>query len=250
MNGTALKSTNKSIAIIPARSGSKRIPNKNIKLFMGQPIISYTIATLLESEIFDQVLVSTDSCEIRKISETFGAETLDLRPGNLSDDNSSTMDVMKYELRKLAQIGCEPEFVACVYPATPLLNKDVLKSGLSKLIESKKDFCIPIVRNHVSSGRLFQVNKDHTLNAASFDKQNNRTQDYVSEYRDAGQFYFGKKTAWENSMTVFSEDTIGLVVPEYLGIDIDSLDDWELAKMVFAGKKYIELSSANSGDIE
>jgi pseudaminic acid cytidylyltransferase len=232
------------IAIIPARSGSKRIENKNIKNFQGQPMIARTIANSIESGIFQKVIVSTDSPNIASVSKGFGAEVYELRPKNLSNDFTSTMDVIKYEIKRLHQLGINPEYVACIYPATPLLGPEILINCFNHLKVSALDFCIPVVRNHVNSERLFTLDKDFRVNEESLLMSSKRTQDYADEYRDAGQFYFGKTSSWEKESTIFSNRTLGIIFPEFLGIDIDTPEDWLHAEFVYAGMNALKFDSS------
>ena len=122
------------VAIIPARDGSKRIKNKNIKPFFGKPIISYAINVAKESKIFDRIIVSTNSNEIKDIALQFGAEVPSLRPDNLSDDFTTTLDVISYEVKNLNLKS--DDIVCCIYPTTPLLNP--IAKSLKDLNVSKK----------------------------------------------------------------------------------------------------------------
>ena len=120
------------IAIIPARAGSKRIKNKNIKLFCGKPIIYYSIIAAKKSNIFNKIIVSTDSLKIKKISEKYGADVPFIRPKNLSDDFTSTMDVVKHSIKEMSY-NPKNLNICCIYPTAPLIKQD-------DLIKSYKNF--------------------------------------------------------------------------------------------------------------
>ena len=124
------------IAIIPARSKSKRIKNKNIKLFFGKPIIFYSIDLALKSKIFDKVIVSTDSKKIKKIAEKYGAEVPFIRPKNLSNDFVGTPTVVKHAVNWCKKKGLSIKNICCIYPTTPLLEKKYLIEGLKKIRRS------------------------------------------------------------------------------------------------------------------
>ena len=123
------------VAIIPARSGSKRIPGKNIKEFGGVPMISRTIKTLLQAELFDEVVVSTDSPDITKTSSTAGATRCITRPDELADDHTPTKPVIQHALGELALSDSDP--VCCVYPCNPFLNPETLRGPLEILRENE-----------------------------------------------------------------------------------------------------------------
>ena len=121
------------VAIIPARGGSKRIPNKNIKLFAGQPIISYSIRVAQETELFDRIIVSTDSLEIAAIARKYGADVPFLRPAELANDFAGTAEVICHAIEWLANDGRQPEFICCIYPTAPFIQASYLKQGFEMI---------------------------------------------------------------------------------------------------------------------
>ena len=120
------------IAIIPARAGSKRIPNKNIKLFSGKPVIYYPIEAALSSKIFSKVIISTDSKKIAKIGQKFGAEAPFIRPKVLSNDYTIIADVIKHALEFLQRKKLKPNFVCCIFPVNPFIRKSDILKGYKK----------------------------------------------------------------------------------------------------------------------
>ena len=130
------------IAIIPARGGSKRIPYKNIKLFKGVPIISRTIKELKKSNIFDLIIVSTDSLKIAKIAKKNGVEVPFLRPKKISDDYTDTQTVIKHAIKWLKDKNIYTKYICCVYPTSVFLNKKDLLNGYKKIKASKWDFVL------------------------------------------------------------------------------------------------------------
>ncbi len=216
------------IAIIPARDGSKRIKNKNIKPFFGKPIIAYAINTAIKSNIFDRVIVSTNSNEIKDIAIKFGAEVPSLRPDNLSNDFTTTLDVISYEVKNLNLD--DNDVVCCIYPTTPLLEPVFLKNGLKKL--KKNSYCFSACAFRSNPLRGFYI-KDEKLQL--FDKKfiNYRSQDMETMYFDAGQFYFGYAKNFANKKSIFSEDSTLIILPEINTVDINTQDDWEIAEIKY-----------------
>jgi len=167
------------IALIIARGGSKRIKNKNIKLFFGQPVIAYSIKTALSSKIFSRVIVSTESPKISKISIKHGAEIAFKRPKNLADDKTSTIDVIKHAINKLS-LNKKRINICCIYPATPLLKKKTLIRGFNKFQKLNADFLVTILKKKEIKNRFFFINQNGFLHET---KNKHKTL-----YQDAGQF--------------------------------------------------------------
>ena len=225
------------IAIIPARSGSKRIPNKNIRLFHGKPIISWSINNVLLSRCFDRVIVSTDSEEIASISIKSGAEVPFIRDKKLSDDFTGTLKVVQDALSKLQINKKRIKNVCCVYPTTPLLKPECFKLSLDKLVESKNDFVLSVTKYPHPIQRSLSFDKDHLLKINQPQNKMSRTQDLVDNFYDSGQFCWGTINAWVNNESVLDANTTGYILPNYMSIDIDNLEDWNFAELVF-GKNF------------
>ena len=128
------------IAIIPARGGSKRIKGKNIKKFLGKPIISYAIKCAKKAKIFDKIIVSSDNEEIIKVANKFGAETPFVRPKNISKDSTPTIDVIKHAIKWIQKNGNKPKFICCIYATTPLMKPEDLKNSFKAI--NNKSFVI------------------------------------------------------------------------------------------------------------
>ena len=221
----------RAVAIIPARGGSKRIPRKNIKEFCGMPLIAYSILAAQDSGCFDDVIVSTDDQQIADIAIKYGASVPFLRSKDLSDDYATTMDVMSHATK---QLGNNVQFVCCIYATAPLLLGEDLRSAYESLIAGKDidyvfsitDFAFPIQRA-LKLGEKNQV--------SMFDAQymSTRSQDLEEAFHDAGQFYWGRKEAWGQKKTIFSEHAVGFKIPRYRVQDIDTLDDWVMAELLY-----------------
>jgi N-acylneuraminate cytidylyltransferase len=222
------KTMNK-IAIIPARGGSKRIPRKNIKEFLGKPIISYAIKTAIESKLFDEIMVSTDDEEIAEISKQYGANVPFFRSTENSDDFSSTVDVIKEVLSKYNR---KFEYGCCIYPCTPLITVEKLKVAEKLLVEKNKDTVFPILRYSYPPQRGFTVQDDKVvmIDPLTF---GTRTQDLEPIYHDAGMFYWFKSAAVFEQNTLFCKNSEGIILSETETQDIDNLTDWKLAEMKY-----------------
>ena len=220
------------IAIIPARGGSKRIPRKNIKTFSGKPIIAYAIKAAQDSRLFDRIIVSTDDDEIAEISLQHGAEIPFLRPLELADDFTATVPVIAHAIKACEQIGWDFESVCCIYPCTPFILSSDLENSYLLLEKSKVDYIFPIAEFPSPIQRAFQLgdNRENILFYPNFELT--RTQDLVKAYFDVGQFYWGKKSSWLNNSRIHSS-SIGIEIPTWRAIDIDTMEDWKRAEMLF-----------------
>ena len=230
---------NKSLAIIPARGGSKRIPGKNFKPFLKKPIIAYTINALKKSKIFNKIVVSTDSLKIAKISKKYGAEVPFLRPKKLSGSIIDERPALQHCIKYYEQKGLKFDRVCCVYPANPFLNISDLKKGLSLLNKKKDgyvfsatDYLFPYLRSFViNKKRLKPLFKKNTLK---------RSQDLKQKILcDAGSFYWGKTKDWlktyEKSCLIPSSDVI--LIPNWRYHDIDTPEDWKRAEKIYKALK-------------
>ena len=221
------------IAIIPARGGSKRIPRKNCKDFCGAPMISWAIKAALDSDVFKRVIVSTDSQEIKTVSEAYGAEVPFERPQELSDDFTIAPKVVKHAVEWLIEEGDTPTLVCTIYPTSPLLEpidlvkaKDLYYESGAEIVFSGTEMPFPIQR-------AFRLNDANRV--SMFDKQHyaTRSQDLETAYQDAGQFYFSNVRALLDEEPVFSEIAALYILPRYKVVDIDTPEDWDMAEIMF-----------------
>jgi len=220
------------ICVIPARGGSKRIPKKNIKFFLGKPIIAYSIEKTLNSKLFDKVIVSTDDEEIAKVAKEYGAEVPFVRPKELSDDYTGTNDVVKHAINWFLDQGMEINYACCVYATAPFVDAQYLKQGLESLSNSNQlfafsvtSFPFPIQRAiKIDNGKVSMFYPEHL---------SSRSQDLEEAYHDAGQFYWGKPQAFLDNVSMFSEKSIPVVLPKKIVQDIDTLEDWHRAESMY-----------------
>lgn len=222
----------KCVAIIPARGGSKRIPRKNIKLFHGKPLIAYSIEAALQSELFEKVIVSTDDEEIARIAKEYGAEVPFLRPEKLSDDYTGTGAVIKHAVDFLKDKGESFDFVCSIYATAPLIQKEYLLEGFESLKKSDACMSFSVCSMPFPIQRTFKITSNNRCEMFWKENFTTRSQDLEEAYQDAGQFY------WRNlnkSMTdiTFGQESIPVVLPRYLVQDIDTLEDWETAEVLY-----------------
>ncbi|MDA9936218.1 pseudaminic acid cytidylyltransferase [Gammaproteobacteria bacterium] len=217
------------IAVIPARGGSKRIPNKNIREFHDKPIIGWSIEAAIEAGCFDRVIVSTDSEQISEIAKKFGAEVPFIRNQDLADDYTPTLSVISDSIQKL---DCDVDYACCIYPTAPFVTPKDLNKGL-KIIESKKvNYVFAATRYNYPIQRALKIQKNGLVSMLDPELENHRSQDLELMYHDAGQFYWGKSDAWLNQRPIFQNSCI-LEVPEERSQDIDNEDDWNNAEIKF-----------------
>lgn len=222
----------KAVAIIPARGGSKRIPKKNIKDFFGKPLIAYSIEAAKESKLFDKIIVSTDDEEIAKIAKEYGAEVPFIRPKELSDDFTGTGDVVKHAIEYLKAQGEEYGFVCTIYATAPLLQKEYLIKGYEELKNSDAVNSFSATTMPFPIQRTFKLDANSRCEMFTPEHYMTRSQDLEEAYQDAGQFYFSK-LAKESNKIMFSSDSIPIILPRYLVQDIDTLEDWQRAEIMY-----------------
>jgi len=223
--------SNNAICIIPARGGSKRIPYKNIKLFHGKPLIAYSINTALESNLFDKVIVSTDDEKIAEISKKYGADVIN-RPKELADDYTGTADVINHTIEYLKNKDLNFNFVCTLYATAPLLQKEYLIKGLEKLKNSDAKYCFSATSMPFPIQRTFKINDNERCEMFTPEHYNTRSQDLEVAYQDAGQFYWEKISKQSNEI-IFGKDSIPIIIPRYLVQDIDTLEDWQRAEIMY-----------------
>lgn len=221
-----------SICLIPARGGSKRIPRKNIKAFCGKPMLQYSIEAARECGVFERIILSTDDAEIATLGEKLGAEVPFLRPDSLSDDYTTTVDVILHALDFLQSAGQEPDALCCLYATAPFVQASDLAKGHDMLptdgfVVPVTSFAFPIQRavKLTAAGRLAMFNPEH---------YKTRSQDLEEAYHDAGQFYWGSTSAWRSGQSPFGEATVPLLLPRHRVQDIDTPEDWTRAEALFA----------------
>ena len=223
----------KTIAIIPARGGSKRIPRKNIKLFFGKPMIAYSIEAAINAKLFDEIIVSTDDDEIADIAQKFGASVPFMRPKELSDDFTTTGAVIEHAINFLKNSGEKIKFVCTIYATAPLIDEKYLRLGLEKLSSSNAKYAFSCTSMPFPIWRTFKITDNGRCEM--FWKENfaKRSQDLEEAYQDAGQFYWANLDISSSDDVFFGQDSVPIVLPRHLVQDIDTLDDWQRAEFLY-----------------
>lgn len=220
------------IAIITARGGSKRIPNKNIKEFCGRPIIEYSIEAALKSEIFNEVMVSTDSDKIAEIAMAAGAKVPFRRNEKTSNDYATTADVIIEVIDSYEKLGRNFINIACLYPTAPFVTSKKLQEGMKLLQEKKAGMVMPVVRYSFPPQRGM-IQKDGFLEYRWPENRNTRSQDLEQIYHDCGQFYFYDKETFVKLKGQFVDNIVPMVMSESEVQDIDTIDDWIMAELKY-----------------
>lgn len=222
----------KNLCIIPARGGSKRIPRKNIKGFRGKPIIAYSIEAALESQIFEEVMVSTDDDEIAAIGRKYGAVVPFMRSEKTADDFATTVDVLLEVLQDYRKSGKEFENICCIYPTAPFVTEIKLAEAFEKLSAENLDAVFPVIPFSYPIQRALKIN-NHRLQFFYPEFENSRSQDLEKAYHDAGQFYFIRTENLIRNKSIISKNTGSIKVTEMEAQDIDTEIDWKLAELKY-----------------
>ena len=218
------------IAIITARGGSKRIPRKNIKEFMGMPMIAYAINACLESKIFDEVMVSTDDKEIADVSRKFGASVPFLRSEKTSGDFSTTFDVIDEVINEYKKLGKSYDILCCVYPCVPFLSGKTLLEAFNRLDDNNA--VMPVCKYSVPIEWAMKI-ENNILKPFDRDAQNVRSQDLEPKYFDAGMFYFCRTEKMYEHNSLSPVNTAAFIMPENEVQDIDTIEDWKMAELKY-----------------
>lgn len=222
----------KCLAIITARGGSKRIPRKNIKKFLGRPIIEYSIDAALKAGCFDEVMVSTDDLEIADIAESFGAKIPFIRSFENSNDYATTADVILEVLKVYKSRGENFDYCCCIYPTAPFITASKLKAAYDLLLNSDAESLVPIVKFGFPIQRSFKI-EDGLVKMNWPEFMQTRSQDLEPAYHDCGQFYFLKTTDFIRNKRLFTDNTVYLEIPESEVQDIDTQEDWKIAEIKY-----------------
>ncbi|MDU9048380.1 MAG: pseudaminic acid cytidylyltransferase [Candidatus Electrothrix sp. Rat3] len=222
------------LAVIPARGGSKRIPRKNIKAFAGKPIIAYSIEAALRSELFQDVVVSTDDSEIADIAKQFGASVPFMRPPELADDYAGTLEVIAHAITEISRLWrTQPDYTCCIYATAPLIQVQDIVQGYNLLKTKNKYYAFPVTSFSFPVQRAIKFTDDGAIEPFYPEYQNTRSQDLEPAYHDAGQFYWGKSDAFLSMHSMDNDHAIPIPIPRYRVQDIDTEEDWKQAEILY-----------------
>ncbi|WP_103606131.1 pseudaminic acid cytidylyltransferase [Campylobacter concisus] len=218
------------ICIIPARGGSKRIPGKNIKDFLGKPLIAYSIEAALNSKVFSEVIVSTDDEMIANVAREFGASVPFFRDASLSDDYATSTDVIK---DAIGRVNSGFGDVCCLYATAPLITAEILKDAAGEFKKQECKFLFSATAFDFPIQRAIKLDENASVSMFYPQFEKTRSQDLEPAFHDAGAFYFGKKEAWLECSALFALHSKAYLLPRNLVCDIDTLEDFEFAKKLY-----------------
>ena len=224
------------LCIIPARGGSKRIPKKNIKEFLGRPIIAYSIRTAIDSKLFDEVMVSTDDIEIAEIAKKYGAKVPFIRSLKNSSDFATTFDVIEEVINYYRNYNMEFNNVCCLYSCAPFVTTKTLSKAYNRLHEKEFDTVLPVVPYSSPINRALRINHEKIYMIYE-ENLNVRSQDLEDSFYDAGQFYWCDIDKLLLNKGIFTNNTGFIIVSEIESQDIDNETDWKLAELKFQLKR-------------
>ncbi len=222
----------KTLAIITARGGSKRIPRKNIKDFNGKPIMAYSIEAAVGSGVFDKVMVSTEDEEIAEIGRRYGAEVPFYRSEQTAGDFATTTDVINEVIAEYEKRGEKFDIIACIYPTAPFITSERLRNAVEMLKNSDADSLIPVVRFSFPPQRAMEI-QDGLLVFRQPEYMNSRSQDLTPHYHDVGQFYVFRTDGFKKNQRIMAGKILPIELPETEVQDIDNPVDWQLAELKY-----------------
>jgi pseudaminic acid cytidylyltransferase len=222
----------KSICIIPARGGSKRIPRKNIKMFLGKPIIAYSIEAAISSGLFDEVMVSTDDYEIATIAKKYGALVPFMRSNKTATDFATTFDLIEEVLKQYKVIDCIFDYVCCIYACAPFVTKNKLFESFDLLTANNFDSVFPVMSFGFPIQRALKFDEEK-ISFFYPEFSLSRSQDLEKSYHDAGQFYWMNVKKCLEQKKILTDNSGSIVISEMEGQDIDNEIDWQLAELKY-----------------
>jgi pseudaminic acid cytidylyltransferase len=221
------------IAVIPARGGSKRIPGKNIRHFAGVPMIVRSIRAAISCGLFDRVIVSTDAEAIADVAEAAGAEVPFLRPDELSDDHTPTAPVLAHAMRHVLLEGQAVEYACCIYATAPFIRAEDLSNGYRVIVENKVSSAFSVTSFAFPIFRALRISEEGRLGMFWPEHELTRSQDLPEAYHDAGQFYWVECRRFLETERLYGADAMPVVLPRHLVQDIDTMEDWRRAELMF-----------------
>ena len=220
------------IAIIPARGGSKRIPRKNIKNFLGKPIVAYSIEAALKSGLFDEVMVSTDDEEIAEIALKYGAKVPFLRNKKTANDFALLADVSLEVLNDYKNLGISFDNFCCILPTAPFITSKDIINFYNNLVNSTYDSVFPVVRYSFPIQRAMQF-EGAKIKMIWPENLTKRSQDLTPSFHDAGLFYWINTAAFLQQKKFWMNNTSAIEISETKAQDIDSLEDWNITELKY-----------------
>jgi len=221
------------IAIIPARGGSNRIPRKNIKMFCGKPMIAWSIEAAKKSGLFAHIIVSTDDTEIAEIARQYGSEVPFTRPDELSNDFAGTTEVVAHATQWVLDHGFSLDAVCCIYATAPFVQVADIEKGYTALNSGTWEYAFTVTDFAAPIFRAFQKTAGGGIRMFFPEYFSSRSQDLPLALHDAGQFYWGRPSAWLEGRQIFDSHSVPVIIPRWRVQDIDTPDDWKRAELIY-----------------
>ncbi len=228
----------KTICIIPARGGSKRIKNKNIKIIDKKPMISHVIKSCIDSKKFKKIIVSTDSKKIKKIvSKYTKVEVPELRPAKYSKDNTSINSLIKYLFKKYDLHLYD--YIFCIFPSAILINKSDIQKSLNQIVKTKSSHLLTISQYKNQIQRSIKIqNKKIVYNFKNLVQKN--TKNFTKNYFDTGSFFIHKVKDYKKNFNEKPKKSTGYIIDQLRGIDVNDPNDLVMLKLIFKHFKKIK----------
>lgn len=225
--------------VVTARSGSKSIPHKNIKLLDGIPLLSYRIKTALKTKFSHDLWISTDSKEYADIASSYGAEIPFIRPEELSLDNSSSSDVILHAMAHAKKINKKYDYIGMLEPTSPFINSDQLDAAIDSLEENKNALAIVAVVESRPHKIFIQKESEFLTELAENFKglKNLGRQAFKKEITPSGGFYISRWEPFLENKSFYTCKTLGFEVDEISGLEIDEPLDWDFAEFLIKKNK-------------
>lgn len=224
------------LAVIPARGGSKRIPGKNIRNFIDKPMIAYSIEAARRTELFDKIIVSTDSQEIADVAFKYGADVPFMRPADISDDFTPNQKVLTHALEFMSK-DVSYDYMCCIYATAPLVSTEYIKKGYKLIKDKNVNTVFSLASFPHPIQRAYKKNEDGTVQMFWPEHSITRSNDLPESFHDAGQFYWMNVPNFLNTGKMISKPALPLILPRYMVVDIDTMEDWEVAEFTYEACK-------------
>lgn len=222
----------KNLCIIPARGGSKRIPRKNVKPFLGKPMLAYSIEAALATGLFDEVMVSTDDEEIANVARQYGAKVPFMRSAETANDKATMEDVIEEVIIKYQELDKLFDNFCCILATAPFITSTLLLESYKKYSSSNGDSLVPCIRFSYPVQRCLRV-KNGFLAMREPEHIHSRSQDLEPMFHDSGLFYWMKNDVFMEEKEIFCEKACLFEIEESKCQDIDTEEDWKIAEMKY-----------------
>ena len=225
---------NRILAVITARAGSKRIPNKNIRMVGGRPLIAWTIDQASKSKLIDRVILSSEDTEICSIAAKYGCEVPFIRPKELAEDHSTSVDVILHALSKVKNY----QYVVMLQPTSPFRESIDIDDCISYCIDNLANVCVSLTESEKTPHWMYYRCLDGKLSPL-IDK-GKEIPSYRHQVRQAyvlnGAVYVVKVDWFLKKRTFLTGETMGFIMPRERSLDVDTMHDWELMELLFLRK--------------